>query len=124
VAQDSLWRPLAGWERGILDRLFECDFPGREDLRPQLDRLTCKPAEKYGDDYGSLELHVEGLGAPWGMGRPVAEGEYPDDDGVPICIVLHVRDGQLWELEIFKADGGKMSKQPRAELFEPRAMRR
>lgn len=123
MATDSEWRPLTDRERAILDRLFECDFVDRDELRPQLDGLTCKVIDKYEDDYGSLEFRLDGRGAPTGMGCPLVEGEYRDEDGVPISIVLHVRDGQLWELEIFKADGGRIIKTPRAELFEARPMR-
>lgn len=117
------WRPLTDRERAIVDRLFTCDFIGRDELRPQLDGLACKAVKKYKDGYGSLEFRVEGRQSPTGMGCPLVEGEYRDEDGVPICIVLHVRDNQLWELEIFKADGGRIIQQPRAELFEPRPMR-
>ena len=118
------WRPLDQCERAILDRLFECDFLGRDALRSQLVGRRCRVIEKYEDEYGSLELRVEGRQSPTGMGCPLVEGEYRDEDGVPICVVLHVRDGQLWELEVFKADGGKIIQQPRAELFEPRPMPR
>lgn len=117
------FRPLTSRERGILDKLFQCDFTNREVLRPQLDHLTCKVIDEYDDEYGSLEFRLEGHDEPWGMGCPVVEGEYLDEDGVPICIVLHIRDDQFWELEIFKADGGKIINTPSADQFAPVSMR-
>ncbi|MDA0206028.1 MAG: hypothetical protein O3A53_11570 [Acidobacteria bacterium] len=122
MATNSAWRPLADWERGILDRFFECEFPERERLRPQLDRLSCKVIDEYDDDYGSLEFRVAGLPEPEGGVSPHAEGEYLDDDGVPIWILLFIRDNQLWELEILRADGGRIIRKPSAELFNPRSM--
>jgi hypothetical protein len=112
-------RPLTSRERGILDRLFECEFPGRDTLQSQLDRLFCEVI----DECDGLRLRVEGFEDPWGMGCPIARGEYLDEDDVAVCIVLHVRDGQLSELEIYKEDGSKIINTPHADRFVPTSMR-
>ena len=51
--------------------------------------------------------------------RVPVEGEYLDDDGVPVWILLHVSGGVLKELEICRADGLQIISPPNPERITP-----
>ena len=83
---------------------MEPDFPGSCELREQLRGLRVRAI----DEDGSLEL-VSGSG-PDAIVRdriPI-EGELLDRDGTMVHVLLHVVDGRLNELEIYKVDGSKV----------------
>jgi len=71
---------------------------------------------------GTVALHCSsGQPAPV-KSRVPTEGECPDADGVPIHILLHVADGFMRELEIYKSDLSCILKSPAARdlvLFTP-----
>ncbi len=108
-------RPLKEHEKNILERLLECDFRGRDELRQQLQFVTARII----DEEGSLALSVKSpIRADTEFTVPV-EAEYLDADGIPIWILLHVINGQLNELEFVKADGSTIKNPPRPDLFVP-----
>lgn len=115
---DSEHRPLRPEEKKLIEKLLEKDFPGRDELRRQLDSVTAKRL----DDDGSLTLAVTaGPPAP-GRWRVPTEGWCNDIDGMEIQVLLHVKDGMMIMLEIFKLDGSKVSRPPNPEemgLFQP-----
>ena len=117
---ESQWRPLEEHERAILERLLECEFPGQDELRQQAESVRAKLIDEYNDEYNSLALSVHSPILASTEFRVPVEAEYLDADGVPICILLHVVDGRLHELEIFKADGGTIKNPPRPDLFVPK----
>ena len=115
---DSEYRTLKPEERGLIEKLLEEDFPGRNELRKQLDSVTARQL----DDDGNLTLRVAG-GPPapvrW---RVPTEGWCNDTDGMEIQVLLHVVDGMMKELEIYKLDGSKVLRSPKPEdmgLFQP-----
>ena len=113
MSVQSTWRPLEPFEKRILEKLLECEFPGGDELQRQLEFLSVQTIDKF----GSLELRVASpILAEVSRTVPV-EAEYLDEDGVPVWILLHVREGQLCELELLKADGSSIRNPPRAELF-------
>ncbi|MDA0206030.1 MAG: hypothetical protein O3A53_11580 [Acidobacteria bacterium] len=118
MGTNSAWRPLAYWERGILDRFFECEFPGREELRPQLDQLSCATVRED----GGFALRIDGVEASQDLEYARAHAEYEDEDGIPVYVRLYAKGDQLCLLEIFRVDGGKPAKRASADLLEPRAM--
>jgi hypothetical protein len=107
------YRALTSLERDILQRLLEADFAGCEQLQEQLEGLRAKQI----DDEGSLGFEVKaGAPAPVEHRVPV-EAHYSDDDragdGAPLVhILLHVREGRLWMLEIYKDDGSPILQSP------------
>ena len=109
------WQPLKGHEKLILERLFECEFQGRNELRQQLEFVTARSI----DENGSLALKVSSPILAKTKCRVPVEAEYLDVDGVPIWILLHVVDGLLNELEILRADSAKMQNFPRPDQFVP-----
>lgn len=112
---DSEFRQLDARERGLLEKLLEADFPGRDELRTQLDSLTAKQI----DQDGTLSLRC-------GSGRPSPrkyklpfEGICKDADGGTISILLHAdKDGFLSMLEIIKDDGSPIINPPTARDME------
>jgi hypothetical protein len=108
-------RALAETEREVIAFLLSEDFPGRQELVQQLDHVLCRTV----DDDGSLELHVSGEAprAPV-TARVASEGHMPDDDGMVVHVLLHVADGLMSELEIYRDD----STPPRRRL-DRKAMR-
>ena len=66
------------------------------------------------DEYGSLRFDVKtDIKAPVIKRIPV-EAETEDADGVPIHLLLHVVDGKVAELEVYKDDGSPITKMPAA----------
>ena len=87
-------------ERSLLDRLLEEEFPGRDELREQLSSCLVEPIDRN----GSLEFAVRtDVKTPVRWRIPV-EGEAQDEDGVTIHVLLHVIEGKVDELEIYKDD--------------------
>jgi len=95
------FRPLTASEREVLERLLEPRFPGRDELRAQLEHVTAQPL----DDDGCLKLDCAGAApAPVVSGVPT-EGECLDADGGTLHVLLHVLGGFMRSLEMFKEDG-------------------
>jgi hypothetical protein len=104
VVEDR-FRPLKEAERKIFEKLFEVDFPGRNELARQVNGLLVRTV----DEEGSLALKVESpVLAPVKHRIPV-EARFVDRDtraglGPYVHILLHVVDGRMVELEVYKDD--------------------
>ena len=95
------FRPLNQKEKEILEFLLQEKFPGRDELAKQTKNLLAKEI----DPEGSLEFQVAAGPLAKTAERIPVEAIMKDADGVPICILLHVVNGHLSELEFYKADG-------------------
>jgi hypothetical protein len=110
---ETSFRPLDVNEMGLLEKLLSRDFPSRDDLRHQLSSITGRKI----DNNGSLELRpAQGGRAEILRGSPTEE-TCPDIDGGSIAVMLHVRNGQLHLLEIFKEDGSEILRAPDANAL-------
>jgi hypothetical protein len=113
-----LYRDLKLCEKEVIQRLLAPEFPGVQELRAQLQVLKAKEI----DDDGGLELvTTEESRAPvkW---RVPTEAECADSDGGRIHILLHVVDGRMCELELYREDAKRVLRFPCAsdlELFGP-----
>ncbi|WP_409518520.1 DUF6984 family protein [Rhizobium laguerreae] len=103
-ALSHAWRDLTNSERRLIELLLTKDFPGADALRRQLEtaRVSVIDAE------GSLQFRVSG--PPANVQRRVpTEGYYFDTEGVDyrpaVNVLLHVVEGKLHELEVYKDDG-------------------
>jgi hypothetical protein len=107
-------RALAPTEREVISVLLSEDFPGRDELVGQLDHVSGRII----DDDGSLELRVtaDAPRAPV-TARVATEGHMADSDGMMVHVLLHVVDGFMSELEIYRDD----STPPRRRL-DPNAI--
>lgn len=112
---DREWRALTEVERALLLRLLESDFDGADELRRQLETARVRGVSDYNDNWGSIDFEPAGNHAACYL---MVEAMAPDSDGVPVELLLHVRDGTLEELEIIKADGTEILAFPPAEKFE------
>jgi hypothetical protein len=115
---DLSYRPLKTNERELLEKLLEPDFPGRDELLGQISSVTAKEI----DEDGGLALQCAPSRPAPVKCRVPTEGECVDADGVAIHVLLHVVDGTMSELEIFKDDSSRVQNPPVARdlvLFTP-----
>ena len=108
------FRPPTREEQQLLRRLLEPDFPGRDALLSMIDQVDVRTL----DELGSLELRTHVAGKVPVVKRVPVEAEAEDEDGYLIHALLHVVDGRLAELEIFKDDGSCVRRMPAASAFE------
>ncbi len=101
AALDKIFRPLEEPERKLLERLLDHHpFEGRDELRKQLDSTTARLIVEHNDNYGSIELLVADPTPANVLCAIPVEAEYRDEDGIPVWVLLHVRKGVMWQLEI------------------------
>jgi hypothetical protein len=114
------FRALQNGERRLLETLLDHrQFDGRDQLREQLESTTARLILEYQDNYGSIELHVSNGPPSSGRKRVPVEGQYLDDDGIPVWLLLHInREGSMCELEIVRADGKRLISIPTPERLE------
>jgi uncharacterized protein DUF6984 len=102
------WRRLTDQERLVLDRLLSKGFSGRDELVAQLQSAMVRPI----DDEGSLKIRASGPQAPVKRRVPVEgcyfDNETADNFGPAINLLVHVIDGMLDELEVYKDDGSEI----------------
>ena len=101
VSEENDFRPLEERERRLLERLLEHHpFDGRDELRKQLESTTARLIAEHHDNYGSIELRVAEPTPARVRCRVPVEAEYPDQDGVPVWVLLYVnRDGAMCDLK-------------------------
>lgn len=109
---DADFRPLSEWETGVLDRMLQVKFSGREQLLSQRDGLMAKTL----DENGSLRFKVQSSKISPVNGL-VVEGRFPDFENSAasapaVNVLLHVKEGRLWMLEVYREDGAKISARP------------
>ena len=52
-------------------------------------------------------------------GKEIAEGSFQDADGVPVSVTLSLdNEGELFELDVFKADGSPLARFPEPREFK------
>jgi hypothetical protein len=104
------YRPLAASERALLERLLEPRFPGRDELRAQLDHLAARPL----DDEGCLDLECRGGPRAEVKHSIPTEGEGPDVDGAILHVQLHVEGGFMRALTMWSESTTKPKGLPAA----------
>ena len=111
-------RELTSEEGRLLSRLISEDFPGRDAIARQVRRCLVRPLDRD----GSLEFQVAPGEKADVKSRIPVEGSFEDADGVTIHVLLHVVDGQINELELYKDDGSPIVRAPdpaTLRLFHP-----
>jgi hypothetical protein len=98
-------RDLRADERGVIEQLLEHHFVGRDEIRSQL--ATARVIAEGSGDSRTLRFAPPDTGAPRAntMLRVPVEAQANDEDGVPIVVLLHVVDGVVEELEVYRVDG-------------------
>ena len=115
MTQTDGYRPLTDAEGALLQKLLEGQFPGRSDLIYQLQGLKVEQV----DSAGSLRFRVAHGRQAQVRSNVVAEARYPDlntrcDTDAHVNIILHVRAGKLFILEVYKDDGSPILRGPSA----------
>lgn len=103
-------RELTSNERAILARLLEPSFAGRDILARQLKNALVTEL----DSDGSLKFHTQSAEKAGVKARVPVEAECEDSDGVTIHFLLHVVDGTIDELEIYKVNSSPVVRKPDA----------
>lgn len=99
-------RKLSVFERKILNSLLSADIPCTSILRQQIDDCRVKTI----DEYGSIKIVTNSnTRCTDADGAPIT-GQADDIDTIPgvgpyINFVIFVRDGVIYELQIYKDDG-------------------
>lgn len=111
--KNQIIRPLDSREKEIINKLLEKEFGEREIVRKQLSETNVIESS---DGTGTLIFDVGKSGKPphW---IPV-EAECKDIDGVPIHVLLHMRENMIYELEIYKEDSTPIIRKPTADQLE------
>ena len=107
-------RPLSDAECALVLKLLSISFPGRDQLREQLNVVRALPATVE----GVLPLQVNSTLRANVMSRIPTEGRCLDEDGVMIHVLLHVTDGKMNEIETYKDDGSAIRRPPSPEALE------
>ncbi len=110
----SDYRSLTDLEELIVSNLLKLEFQGHDELLQQLSNATVRQI----DAEGSLLFKVNTNVTASVVKRIPVEAEMEDIDGMPIYVLLHVIDGKLNELEVYRADSGPL----RSEI-EPKKLR-
>jgi hypothetical protein len=104
-------RRMTDWERRLILRLLEPDFPGRDSLRDQIEQTLVLAI----DENGSLDLEYGGATLAAVEKRVPTEGEASDRDGMTIHYLLHVVAGKVKELEVYRDDSSVVLQRPEPE---------
>ena len=112
MAKEAEFRALSEEERTLIKTLLSLEFPGSKELLAQLPVLLARRV----DEDGSLLFSVRSSSSTLaGMRGGVAvEGSYPEDapateNAIRVNALLHVREGKLWMLEIYKDDSSPLA---------------
>lgn len=116
-------RSLNPTELSLLEKLLERSAPGSSELRAQIAGALVRAI----NDDGTIlrfELRPSALRAPTGPLHFVpVEASALDTDGTVVRVLLHVRNGLLYEIEYVREAPGKLEKFPSAQdLFDFRVV--
>jgi hypothetical protein len=104
------WREPTAEEEGLLALLLSAEFAGKEAIARQLGSAQVRVI----DSEGSLALRVSSSERADVKHRIPVEAEAHDRDGVMVHMLLHVVDGVVSELEIYKEDSSPILDLPPA----------
>jgi hypothetical protein len=104
--QDKDLRPLSDLEGQLLTMLLSTDFPGRDAVAEQVAVASVREI----DDNGSLEFAPSDKMPAQVVRQIPVETELDDSDGVTIHVLLHVVDGLVKELEVYRDDSGRVQR--------------
>lgn len=103
--------PLDG--RALLNRLLSSPFIGRDSLLRQVDQAELNWIWERGSPALLIRVDSDAERADVQQRTPLeAEGIAKDVDDVTVHFVLHVVDGYLNEVEVFREDGSPLQRMP------------
>ena len=107
-------RPMKSREAALMSAVLGVQFPGRTALVDQLEHAVVRTL----DQDGSIEFIVDGLKPALVERRIPIEAQWTDTDGAPVHALLHVVNGLLSELEIYREDGANVLSIPDPECID------
>lgn len=100
-------------ELALLRRLLSQPFRGAEELRSQAEAALLSRADSRGSPAWRIQIPRTIQRAEVSHRTPAgAEWVAPDVDGCMVHFVVHVVDGYLDEVEVFREDGGPLNRLP------------
>lgn len=94
-------------EQEWLEKILSQEFPGKTEIVAQIN--SSKVYREYTDSYLALKFKVDSSMPPTDIKvRVPVEMRVYESDKVPIQILLHVVQGYVSELEVFRADSSKI----------------
>ena len=114
VKIESQFREPTAFERALLTRLLEADFPGKSELAVLLRDILVRTI----DEDGGLQLESRINGQAPVVKRVPVEAEGKDEDGAIVHMLLHVDEGRPVELEFFREDAVAVKVIPPPSNFE------
>jgi hypothetical protein len=104
---ETEWRPLSEREQAVVLRLLEQPFEGRDDVLRQLQTVHVK-------DFPDRGLWFDaGKGYPPQVGiEAVVTAHTSDTDGMMIEVILMLKQGRLYALDVWKGDGSPIIRPP------------
>jgi hypothetical protein len=106
MVENQDFRRLSDLEGQLLAVLLGTDFSGRDALVEQAATASVREI----DHNGSLEFAPADSTLAEVARRVPVEAELDDKDGVTIHVLLHVVDGLLKELEVYRDDSGPVQR--------------
>jgi uncharacterized protein DUF6984 len=114
LTEQQFRTPTSG-ERDIFRRLLSADFPGRPEILLQLENCRVRII----DDEGSLEITPGETAPPATIRKRIpVEAEAADKDGIYVHFLLHVANGFVNELDVYKDDGSPIQRMPSPDEME------
>lgn len=113
-------RAMNAQERALVEKLLKRDFQGRDALRAQVESALVTWTEEKGPPVMVFTVDDQAPRAEVELRVPLeAEGVAEDEDGATIHLLLHVVDGFLRELELYREDGEPVKRIPTADSVRP-----
>lgn len=115
MEEEADFRELTLPEKAVIQRLLEADFAGRFEVQGQLSNVRVRRVDRE----GSLELRPADNSVPAPVAKRIpVEAEGLDEDGMCVHVLLHVVNGFVRELEVYKDDGSLINQMPSPENFK------
>jgi len=111
-------RKLSDYEKKLLERLLSNDFAGRDPVAAQIEDALVRQL----DAHGCLDFEVSAGPPAFTRFRVPVEGEFEDEDGITIHVLLHIVNHRVKTLEIYKEDLSEVRRMPdpsELRLFNP-----
>jgi hypothetical protein len=105
--RDQGFRLLSDLEKQLLTVLLGTGFSGRDAVAEQVAVASVRKI----DHNGSLEFAPSDKPPAEVARRIPVEAELDDCDGVTIHVLLHVVDGLVKELEVYRDDSGRVQRE-------------
>jgi hypothetical protein len=107
-------RPLRAEERALLTWMVR-NTPYQDEVTGVLTGILVQDMPDGG--MGSIKFRTTTRKPSYG--KEIAAGAFRDRDGVPVSVTLSLdKKGQLFELDVFKADGSPLISYPELDDFE------